>query len=64
MKWLYKTQCGTHLQRPGWIAVLVAGTLLLAGCAVGPKYRAPSVPTPPAYKELTPFFGVAASAAM
>jgi NodT family efflux transporter outer membrane factor (OMF) lipoprotein len=51
MKWLYKTQCGTHMHRPGWIAVLVAGTLLLAGCAVGPKYRAPSVPTPPAYKE-------------
>jgi NodT family efflux transporter outer membrane factor (OMF) lipoprotein len=26
--------------------------LLLAGCTVGPKYKAPSVPTPPAYKEM------------
>jgi NodT family efflux transporter outer membrane factor (OMF) lipoprotein len=24
----------------------------MAGCAVGPKYRTPSVPTPPAYKEV------------
>jgi NodT family efflux transporter outer membrane factor (OMF) lipoprotein len=26
--------------------------LLLAACTVGPKYKAPSVPTPPAYKEM------------
>ena len=51
MKWLQKTQCTTHIQQLGWI-VLVADTVLFTGCAVGPKYRAPSAPTPPAYKEI------------
>ena len=31
--------------------LLLAGTLLLAGCAVGPKYHTPTAPVPPAYKE-------------
>jgi NodT family efflux transporter outer membrane factor (OMF) lipoprotein len=31
--------------------LLLAGTLLLAGCAVGPKYRTPTAAVPPAYKE-------------
>ena len=30
----------------------IAGILLLAACVVGPKYSRPSVPNPPAYKEL------------
>jgi len=30
------------------------GTLALAGCMVGPKYKTPSVPTAPAFKELNP----------
>jgi NodT family efflux transporter outer membrane factor (OMF) lipoprotein len=33
---------------------LAVASCLLAGCTVGPKYHAPSVETPPAYKELTP----------
>ena len=31
-----------------------AGTILLSGCTVGPKYHTPSAPTPAAYKELMP----------
>jgi NodT family efflux transporter outer membrane factor (OMF) lipoprotein len=34
-------------------AALLA-TLALAGCMVGPKYKTPSVPTAPAFKELNP----------
>ena len=34
------------------IGLFVYSVLLLAGCTVGPKYRQPSVPTPPAYKEV------------
>jgi NodT family efflux transporter outer membrane factor (OMF) lipoprotein len=34
-------------------AVLMGATILsLAACAVGPKYKAPAVPAPPAYKEV------------
>jgi NodT family efflux transporter outer membrane factor (OMF) lipoprotein len=36
-----------------WSHLLITCVLPFAGCAVGPKYKgAPSVPTPPAYKEL------------
>lgn len=36
-----------------WRLLLITCVLPFAGCAVGPKYKgAPSVPTPPAYKEL------------
>src|ERR1700745_3326927 len=49
----------THPQikprRPQRIAhlVLLATTILsFAACAVGPKYKAPAVPAPPAYKEV------------
>lgn len=31
---------------------LVVGALQFTGCAVGPKYKTPAVPTPPAYKEI------------
>jgi NodT family efflux transporter outer membrane factor (OMF) lipoprotein len=41
-----------HRSWNGRLFVLVAVMLLLAGCAVGPKYKAPSVPAPPAYKEI------------
>ncbi len=34
--------------------VALNGTLLLAGCMVGPKYIKPTVPAPPAYKEQPP----------
>ncbi len=32
----------------------VLGTVVLTGCMVGPKYKVPSVPTAPAFKELSP----------
>jgi NodT family efflux transporter outer membrane factor (OMF) lipoprotein len=51
MKKWYKIQRSTHTQSLGWIVASV-GTLLFTGCAVGPKYRTPSLPTPPAYKEI------------
>ena len=52
MKKWYKTQRSAPRQSRGWIVASVAGTLLFTGCAVGPKYRTPSLPTPPAYKEI------------
>lgn len=36
------------------LAASLAGVLLQAACVVGPKYARPSVPSPPAYKELSP----------
>jgi hypothetical protein len=33
------------------LGLFTTGLLLLAGCTVGPKYRQPPVPTPPAYNE-------------
>lgn len=34
-----------------WSALLIAGVLELSGCAVGPRYKTPAMPAPPAYKE-------------
>ena len=34
---------------PAWILV---AALPFTGCAVGPKYKTPAVPVPPAYKEM------------
>jgi NodT family efflux transporter outer membrane factor (OMF) lipoprotein len=34
------------------VLLLLSGLLSFAGCTVGPKYHQPSVPTPPAYKEM------------
>ena len=43
----------TELRRAGWALLLaVAGLLSFIGCAVGPKYHQPDVPTTPAYKEM------------
>jgi NodT family efflux transporter outer membrane factor (OMF) lipoprotein len=39
-------------QRIGQVLLLGMAILFLAACAVGPKYRAPSVPAPPAFKEI------------
>ncbi len=36
------------------LIALLASTFLLTGCAVGPKYSKPSIPSPPAYKEVPP----------
>jgi NodT family efflux transporter outer membrane factor (OMF) lipoprotein len=41
-----------NLARAVSFVLLFAGILSVAGCAVGPKYKTPSAPTPPAYKEL------------
>lgn len=38
----------------GLIAALCASGLLLSGCTVGPNYRRPAVPTPPAFQEPAP----------
>lgn len=50
-----KTRKAIHLtsnaKRAIWAFLLVTGMLPLIGCAVGPKYKAPAVPAPPAYKE-------------
>lgn len=35
-----------------WLIIL--GAALLAGCTVGPKYKRPSAPVTPAYKEPPP----------
>jgi NodT family efflux transporter outer membrane factor (OMF) lipoprotein len=34
------------------LVLSLAGALLFTGCALGPKYKAPAVPLPPAYKEV------------
>src|SRR6201997_1138957 len=39
-------------QRIGQILLLGSTILSFAACAVGPKYKAPAVPAPPAYKEI------------
>lgn len=36
----------------GYSVLALAAIVELTGCAVGPKYQQPSVPTPPAYKEM------------
>jgi NodT family efflux transporter outer membrane factor (OMF) lipoprotein len=43
----------TTRMRQGTCAVLIlAGALPFTGCAVGPKYKTPALPVPPAYKEM------------
>jgi NodT family efflux transporter outer membrane factor (OMF) lipoprotein len=47
------TQTVAHkTQSIGQILVLGTTILSFAACAVGPKYKAPAVPAPPAYKEM------------
>ncbi len=40
--------------RHACLGAALTTTLALAGCMVGPKYKTPSVPTAPAFKELNP----------
>ena len=48
-----KSNLDTERRLPRWTAVLfLAGVLQLAGCAVGPKYKTPTTPTPPKYQEM------------
>jgi NodT family efflux transporter outer membrane factor (OMF) lipoprotein len=35
-------------------ALVLSAAVLLTGCMVGPKYKAPAAPTPPAFKEASP----------
>src|SRR6202049_379136 len=42
---------GIRLRKCGVATIFLAGVLLLAGCAVGPKYHRPPVEVPPSYKE-------------
>jgi hypothetical protein len=41
-----------NLRRAQLAVVLALGAITLTGCVVGPKYHAPAVPAPPAYKEV------------
>ena len=47
MKWRNPT-------RPATRAASMAAMLALSGCMVGPKYKMPTAPTPPAFKEASP----------
>lgn len=40
------------LRYAGYFVLATAAIVELTGCAVGPKYQQPTVPTPPAYKEM------------
>jgi multidrug efflux system outer membrane protein len=49
---LHKTQTELHIMNLTKLMMPVLASGLLAGCAVGPKYRRPAVQTPPAYRDL------------
>ncbi len=52
---------GITTARNGWVGLGLIGTVVfLSGCAVGPKYARPVVPTPADYKEQTVPSGTAA----
>src|SRR5882762_8635930 len=52
MKWTCKMNFIERPRQAFWPGILLAIAVLpFVGCAVGPKYRQPVVPTPPAYKE-------------
>jgi NodT family efflux transporter outer membrane factor (OMF) lipoprotein len=42
----------TWMQKIVYPVLILAGALPFTGCAVGPKYKRPAVPVPPAYKEM------------
>ena len=52
MKHRYTMSRKSFVRRLSWPALMLATALLFTGCALGPKYKAPTVPTPPAYKEM------------
>jgi NodT family efflux transporter outer membrane factor (OMF) lipoprotein len=45
---------GHAAARAAGLTALAAGLALLSGCHVGPKYVAPNMPAPPAFKEASP----------
>jgi NodT family efflux transporter outer membrane factor (OMF) lipoprotein len=53
MKWPGTMTSGENRRPAASLEILLAmAVLLLSGCAVGPKYHPPTVPAPPAYKEV------------
>jgi NodT family efflux transporter outer membrane factor (OMF) lipoprotein len=42
----------TRLRQAVYPVLILAGALPFTGCAVGPNYKKPAVPVPPAYKEM------------
>jgi len=51
MKFKHAIRFPSGVERLALIAVLLAGALLFTGCELGPKYKVPAMPAPPAYKE-------------
>ena len=45
-------QLTSRMRQVVYPALMFAGTLSFTSCAVGPKYKQPAVPVPPAYKEM------------
>jgi NodT family efflux transporter outer membrane factor (OMF) lipoprotein len=45
-------QSTTRMRRAVYPILILAAALPFTGCAVGPKYKRPTVPVPPAYKEV------------
>ena len=45
-------QLTTRMRQVVYALLILAGALPFTGCAVGPKYKTPSVPVPPSYKEM------------
>jgi NodT family efflux transporter outer membrane factor (OMF) lipoprotein len=52
MKCLNKSRFSILFERSSQIVLSLAGALLFTGCALGPKYKVPAAPAPPAYKEM------------
>jgi NodT family efflux transporter outer membrane factor (OMF) lipoprotein len=47
-----RSQTILFVRRVGRSVLLLVATVQLIGCAVGPKYKTPAMPAPPAYKEV------------
>ena len=52
MRYFHVIRFTATVRRLGWIVCLLSGALQFTGCAVGPKYKTPSIAAPPAYKEI------------
>ena len=52
MRCAHTLRLATRVARLASLVLPLAGALLFTGCAVGPNYKAPDVPLPPAYKEM------------
>lgn len=52
MKCVCDIQLRARIRTLGCTVLLFAGALWFTGCELGPKYKTPPVPTPPAYKEM------------